>query len=146
MSRITISRKALDELLFDSLSAVYAFERDKVNRFDLSYGQICLLQSLRRKSPSRMSFIDERMGMPLSTVTRFVAKMEKMHFLERVKDEKDNRAVIVSLTAKGKRVVKAVEDHSYGILASNLKNFSEEDVDAFIKTARCLNKILGTRT
>ena len=84
ISKITIIRKNIDELLFNALTAVYAFERDKVNRFELSYGQIYLLQLLRRQSPSRMSAIAYRMGMPLSTATRFVAKMEKMHFLESV--------------------------------------------------------------
>lgn len=145
MSKITINRKNLDELLFNALTAVYAFERDKVNRFELSYGQIYLLQLLRRQSPSRMSKIAYRMGMPLSTATRFVAKMERMHFLERVKDVNDNRAILVSLNDKGKKAVKAVEHHSFKVLSSNLKNFSKDDVDAFMKTARCLNKILSTR-
>ena len=145
MSKITINRKNLDELLFNALTAVYAFERDKVNRFELSYGQIYLLQLLRRQSPSRMSKIAYRMGMPLSTATRFVAKMERMHFLKRVKDVNDNRAILVSLNNKGKKAVKAVEHHSFKVLSSNLKNFSKDDVDAFMKTARCLNKILSTR-
>jgi DNA-binding MarR family transcriptional regulator len=145
MSKITVNRKNLDELLFNALTAVYAFERDKVNRFELSYGQIYLLQLLRRQSPSRMSKIAYQMGMPLSTATRFVAKMERMHFLERVKDVNDNRAILVSLNDKGKKAVKAVEDHSFKVLSSNLKNFSKDDVDAFMKTARCLNKILSTR-
>jgi DNA-binding MarR family transcriptional regulator len=145
MSKITINRKNLDELLFNALTAVYVFERDKVNRFELSYGQIYLLQLLRRQSPSRMSEIAYRMGMPLSTATRFVARMERMHFLERVKDVNDNRAILVSLNDKGKKAVKAVEDHSFKVLSSNLKNFSKDDVDAFMKTARCLNKILSTR-
>ena len=145
MSKITINRKNLDELLFNALTAVYAFERDKVNRFELSYGQIYLLQLLRRQSPSRMSEIAYRMGMPLSTATRFVAKMERMLFLERVKDVNDKRAILVSLNDKGKKAVTAVEDHSFKVLSSNLKNFSKDDVDAFMKTARCLNKILSTR-
>jgi DNA-binding MarR family transcriptional regulator len=145
MSKITINRKNIDELLFNALTAVYAFERDKVNRFELSYGQIYLLQLLRRQSPSRMSTIAYRMGMPLSTATRFVAKMERMHFLKRVKDVNDNRAILISLNDKGNKAVKAVEDHSFKVLSSNLKNFLKDDVDAFMKTARCLNKILGTR-
>ena len=146
MAKITINRKNLDELLFNALTAVYAFERDKVNRFELSFGQIYLLQLLRRQSPSRMSKIASQMGMPLSTATRFVAKMERMHFLERVKDVNDNRAILVSLNDKGKKAVKAVEDHSFKVLSSNLKDFSADDVDAFIKTAMCMNKILSTQS
>jgi DNA-binding MarR family transcriptional regulator len=146
MAKITIKRKNLDEMLFSALTAVYAFERDKVNRFELSFGQIYLLQLLRRQSPSRMSKIASQMGMPLSTATRFVAKMERMHFLERVKDVNDNRAILVSLTDKGKKAVKAVEDHSFKLLSFNLKDFSADDVDAFIKTAMCISKILSTQT
>jgi DNA-binding MarR family transcriptional regulator len=146
MSKITITRKGLDELLFNALTAVYAFERDKVNRFELSFGQIYLLQLLRRQTPSRMSDIAYRMGMPVSTATRFVAKMERMHFLERIKDENDRRAILVSLNDKGKKAVKAVEDHSFNVLSSNLKEFSKDDIDAFMKTAKCLDKILSTRS
>jgi DNA-binding MarR family transcriptional regulator len=145
MSKITVTRKGLDELLFKALTAIYAFERDKVNRFELSYGQIYLLQLLRRRSPWRMSEVAYRMGMPLSTTTRFVAKMERMHLLKRVKDEHDRRATLISLNDKGKKAVKAVENHSFRLLTSNLKDFSKDDIDAFVKTARYLDKILSTR-
>lgn len=137
-----LNRKEIDELLFNALTAVYTFEREKVIRFELSYGQIYLLQLLCRQSPSRMTEIAYRMGMPLSTATRFVAKMEKMNLLERVKDANDGRAILVSLNDKGKKVVKEVEDHSFGILAFNLKDFSEEEIEAFMKTGRSLKKIL----
>lgn len=140
-----LNRKEIDELLFNALTAVYAFEREKVNRFELSFGQIYLLQLLCRQSPSRMTEIAQRMGMPLSTATRFVAKMEKMNLLERVKDTSDGRAILVSLNDKGKKVVKEVEDHSFGILAVNLKDFSDEEVEAIMQTGRFLKKILRAR-
>jgi MarR family transcriptional regulator, organic hydroperoxide resistance regulator len=140
-----MTRQELDQLLFNSLTAIYAFERDKVKRFELSYGQIYLLQLLRRQSPSRMSEIAYRMGMPISTTTRLVARMERMQLLERVADEKDRRAILVSLNKKGEKTVRAVEDHSFSLLSSNLKDFSEDELDAFIITARCLDRILGTQ-
>ncbi len=142
---IKITRPELDQLLFNALTAIYAFERDKVKRFELSYGQIYLLQLLRRKSPSRMSEVAYRMGMPISTTTRLVARMERMQLLERVIDEKDRRAILVSLTDNGEKTVRAVEDHSFGVLSTNLNDFSEDELDAFITTARCLDRILGTR-
>lgn len=145
MSKMTVTRKMIDELLFKSLTAIYAFEREKVNRFELSFAQIYLLQLLRRQSPARMSEIAYRMGMPLSTATRFVANMERMHLLERVKDENDRRAVLVSLKDEGKKAVKAVENHSFRVLSTNLKDFSEEEINAFLQTATCLNRILSTR-
>jgi DNA-binding MarR family transcriptional regulator len=142
---IKIKRPELDGLLFNALTAIYAFERDKVKRFELSYGQIYLLQLLRRQSPSRMSEIAYRMGMPVSTMTRSVAKMERMQLLERKTDGKDRRAILVSLTDKGEKTVRAVENHSFGVLSANLNDFSENELDAFITTARCLGKILSTR-
>jgi MarR family transcriptional regulator, organic hydroperoxide resistance regulator len=145
VSEITMTRQELDQLLFNSLTAIYAFERDKVKRFELSYGQIYLLQLLRRQSPSRMSEIAYRMGMPISTTTRLVAKMERMQLLERVADEKDRRAILVSLNKKGEKIVRTVEDHSFSVLSSNLKDFSEDELNAFIMTAQCLDRILGTQ-
>jgi DNA-binding MarR family transcriptional regulator len=118
VSDIKMNRQELDGLLFNALTAIYAFERDKVKRFELSYGQIYLLQLLRRQSPSRMSEIACRMGMPISTMTRIVAKMERMQLLERVTDEKDRRAILVSLTDNGEKTVRAVEDHSFSVLST----------------------------
>lgn len=145
MSKMMMTRKELNEILFTSLTAIYAFEREKVNRFELSYAQIYLLQLLRRRSPSRMSEIAYRMGMPLSTATRFVANMEKKNLLERVTDVSDRRAVLVSLNDKGRKAVKAVENHSFRVISTNLQDFSEEEINAFLETATCLNRILSTR-
>jgi DNA-binding MarR family transcriptional regulator len=145
VSAISITRQELDELLFKALTAVYAFERDKVNRFELSFGQIYLLQLLRRQSPSRMSEVAYRMGVPLSTATRLVAKMERMHLVDRVKDENDRRVILVSLNDNGEKAVRAVEDHSFSAITANLKDFSDDELESFIRTARSLDRLLNTR-
>ncbi len=83
---ISISRRELDEALFQALRAVYRFERSKVERFELSFEEIYLLQYLRRNSPSRMSAIAREMGIPVSNATRLVGRLYRMQPVDRGRD------------------------------------------------------------
>jgi DNA-binding MarR family transcriptional regulator len=125
---------------------VYAFERDKVARFELSFSQIYLLQLLRRKSPSRMSEVSAELGIPVSTATRLVGRLERMNLVNRSRDGKDRRVVYVSLNSNGEYAVRAVENHTFEVITGNLAGFKDDDVAAFIATARSMGRILETKT
>ncbi len=71
---------------FQALRAVYRFERSKVERFELSFEEIYLLQYLRRNSPSRMSAIAREMGIPVSNATRLVGRLYRMQPVDRGRD------------------------------------------------------------
>lgn len=140
---IPLGRRELDETLFLALRAVYLFERSKVERFELSFEEIYLLQYLRRSSPAKMSAIAGEMGIPVSTATRLVTRMCRMRLVNRWRDEADRRIVNVSLTDNGEAAVSAVERHTYEVVSRNVRRFTSEDIAAFIKTAQCLGDILG---
>ncbi|TFH43152.1 MAG: MarR family transcriptional regulator [Chrysiogenales bacterium] len=139
-----IPRERLDTILFSALQAVYRFQQSKVAAYDLDYEDIYLLQFLRNSSPARMGEIAEEMRIPISTATRVVDRLERMRLLSRKKDERDRRNVLVSLERDGESAVTTIEDHTYGILIKNLEGFTDEDIDAFFKTAVHLRDILKT--
>ena len=140
---IQIPKSDLDELLFSSLRAIYQFERAKVARFALTYEEIYLLQYLRRHSPSRMGDIAAEMTKPVSTATRLMDRLEKRGLVARKKDRQDRRTIRVSLSAKGKQMVEAVENHTHKAVSGNLERFADEKIAAFVETARYLDEILA---
>jgi DNA-binding MarR family transcriptional regulator len=141
----SLSREEFDEVLFQALRGIYIFERDKVDRFKLSYQEIFLLQYLRRHSPASMTAISLEMRLPLSTCSRLVGRLEKMRLLCRKKAERDRRIILVSLNKKGEKAVTDVEQHSFETILANLANYSAGQIESFIATARELGILLRPR-
>lgn len=138
-----IATPDLDALLFQALRAIYQFERTKVERFALTYEEIYLLQYLRRNSPARMQAVSREMRKPISTATRLMDRLEKRRLVGRGKAPEDGRGVRVFLTPEGEATVRTVEDHTRCVLAANLARFTENQVAAFMETARHMGRILS---
>jgi DNA-binding MarR family transcriptional regulator len=141
----SIPREQLDKILFGALQAIYRFERAKVERFGLTYEQIYLLQFLRRQGPAAMGDIAAEMRIPVSTATRLIDRMEKRRLLQRRRSRGDKRSRIVQIATDGENLVRAVEEHTFALLLSNLKNRVDIDIEGVIRTARQLQEILDTQ-
>ncbi|MBP7736061.1 MAG: MarR family transcriptional regulator [Spirochaetes bacterium] len=137
-----IPREQLDPILFNALRAIYRFQQSKMTAFGLDYEDIYLLQLLMNHTPQRMGEIADEMGIPISTATRVVDRLEEKKLLSRKKDPRDKRNILVTLEQKGKDVVTKVENQTYQILSKNLSNYTDEDITSFYKTAINLHKIL----
>jgi DNA-binding MarR family transcriptional regulator len=140
---IDIPRNELDDLLFNSLLAVYKFERQKINSFGLDYTAIIALQMLRRKSPQRMRELVDGLGLPFSSATRLFGKLEEAHFVKRVYAEDDRRGVHVYLTESGEEIVEKIEDDTYKIILETSKLYDADMLNHFIETANNMARILG---
>jgi len=141
-----IPREKIDRVLFDSLRAIYQFEMAKERIFGLSFMDIYLLQYLRTHSPCRMGDIATEMNIPISTATRVIDRLEKKSYLGRKKDPEDKRNIRVLLKAKGEKIVREVEDHTYRVIMENLEKTKLSDIRAFVKTAASMPEILKTPT
>ncbi len=137
-----IPREQLDPILFNALRAIYKFQQSKMTVFGLDYEDIYLLQLLRNHTPQRMGEIADEMGIPISTATRVVDRLEEKKLLSRKKDPRDKRNILVTLEQKGKDVVTKVENQTFKILSKNLSKYSDEEIASFYKTAVNLHKIL----
>ena len=138
-----IPRDRLDEVLFGALRAIYRFQLVKVSEFNLDYEEIYLLQFLRRHSPARMGDIAAEMGIPISTATRVVDRLQRKKRLGRRRDPADRRNVLVTLRPAGERAVRMIEEHTFALLMRNVEQFTEADIFAFFKTAVNMEKILS---
>ncbi len=139
-----IEREEMDRLLFESMRAMYQFERSKVAVFNLNYEAIYVLQFLRRRSSASMTELAFEMNLPVSSATRLVDQLQRSSFVSRKKDPGDGRVVLVALEPEGERIVQAVEDHSYKLIARNLESYGDDDLAAFVRTARNIKEILDS--
>jgi MarR family 2-MHQ and catechol resistance regulon transcriptional repressor len=139
---IPIPREEVDQILFDTMKAIYRFERRKVQLFGINYEAFYLLHFLRRRSSARMYEIADEMNIHISTASRAVSRLEKRDFVSRKKDPTDKRHILVSLEPEGEKVVKKSEDHSFEIIQENLTNLDRETIQAIIATAIHFHQIL----
>lgn len=140
---LNLSRNEIDDLLFNSFRAIYQFEQDKVHFFGLNYDAIFLLQFLCRKSPSTMGDISKEMQVPVSTATRVVDRLAARGMVARKKDAKDRRIVRVYPEPEGKRLVRAVEDHSFDVILKNFSRLTPDEMKAVLTTAGLMDKLLN---
>jgi DNA-binding MarR family transcriptional regulator len=75
--------------------------------FGLTTSYVELLLEIKELGPSGQSELSEKLRFAPSTITRFIAKLEKRELVNR---EKEGRSVIISLTEKGAALVKQLND------------------------------------
>ncbi len=143
---LNMTREEIDEVLYESMSAIFQFDRLKVSLFNMTYQDSYLLYFIRKHGPARMSEIAEEMNIHISTASRAIDKLEKRRLVVRKKDKADRRNILVSLAPAGAMLMKASEDHSFYTIQEGLAGLSSDEVLNIIKAAKMLNKILGVRS
>ena len=101
------SLKLDDQLCFSVYAAAHAFTRfyrPLLEPLDLTYPQYLVLLTLWESDRLPLKTIGARLGLDSGTLTPLLRRMEEAGFITRARDTADERQVIVSLTAKGKRV------------------------------------------
>lgn len=102
-----------------------------LKEIDLTYPQYLAMLVLweHKKLPFKdMCF---KLKMKTGTLTPILSKLEGNGYLERIKDESDDRKIYISITQKGLDIEKKAKDIPKKI--ANDLNFSEEDCQKYIK-------------
>lgn len=74
----------------------------------LTFGQFMVLEALYHKGPLSVGEVKESILSTAGTIPVIVANMEKAGLLSRKHDEKDRRKSILSLTKKGRDIIREV--------------------------------------
>jgi MarR family transcriptional regulator, organic hydroperoxide resistance regulator len=102
--------------------------------------QYIVLRSLR-KGTCNTSFLAQVLGVTLSAVTALINRLYKMGLVERERREVDRRQVWISITPKGLRVLKDVEDKRYLLMAVYLSKLPEPERLELLEMLRRLIKL-----
>lgn len=82
--------------------------------------------------PHRVSALAEAVHSDVSTVSRQVTHLTQLGLVEKIGDPADGRAQMVTLTAEGRRVIDQLVARRGEWFAHLLKDWSEEDAEAFL--------------
>jgi len=103
-----------------------------------SHGNI--LFHLSENEELTLGDISARINRDKSTTTSLVKKLEKEHFVQIRKDEKDSRKKLISLTEEGKKYRKATTALSRKLLEKTWQHFDENEKNQLVEL---LNKLSG---
>ncbi|MDI6873665.1 MAG: MarR family transcriptional regulator [Actinomycetota bacterium] len=76
---------------------------------DLSLPQFFLLKHLHRHGPARAGQVARGLRVSQGVITRMVDRLVEKGLVSRYRDPEDRRAVLLSLTTRGKRMVARLE-------------------------------------
>jgi DNA-binding MarR family transcriptional regulator len=93
----------------------------------LSMPQFSILMQLHHKGPCGMSDISERFDISNAAASQLVEKLVQAGYLARAEDPKDRRAKLLTLNAKGQKLIAQGVEERYRWMDELMKNLSSEE-------------------
>ena len=73
-----------------------------LEKYEITYTQYLVLMALWEYGKQSVKELGGRLYLDSGTLTPLLKKLEKKHLISRIKDEKDERSVLIELTNEGK--------------------------------------------
>ncbi|MGM0441058.1 MAG: MarR family winged helix-turn-helix transcriptional regulator [Elusimicrobiota bacterium] len=142
--------KDTEKFLEKSLSIVPAlretfdFKPEKVIRqYDIGFPQVMIIKLIHiSKKPPSLSRLSEKLKVSNAMITHFVDELENHGFTTRKRDTNDRRIVRVTLTAKGKKIIKDLKNYHRREIKNILTKFEAGDRKQFIKSIENIYRIV----
>lgn len=110
-----------------------------LKQYELSSGSYSYLLILKNNDGINQNRISEELGYDKAMTARTIAKLIKIGYLDRIKDDDDYRANKIYLTEKGKDVTVKILDKIHELERLITTDFNEAEK---VNTIEYLNKIL----
>ncbi|MGL1919407.1 MAG: MarR family transcriptional regulator [Hyphomicrobiales bacterium] len=105
MSTDKTAPKSLDQLicfsLYTATNAMNRIYNPQLKKFNLTYPQYLVMLALWQKDCQTVGSLCQQLYLESSTVTPLLKRLEKTGYITRNRSKKDERQVIIKLTAKG---------------------------------------------
>jgi DNA-binding MarR family transcriptional regulator len=101
-------------------------------KYDLTQPQIFTLWQLKENGPMTMGELSETIAVTHGVATRMVDRLVKKGMVERRRDEKDRRVVLISLTGLGVRATEEAFEDAMSVMRGAFKNLPEHDRQEFL--------------
>jgi DNA-binding MarR family transcriptional regulator len=131
----------LAEALFERLAAVYRMLHREAAELGMSRSAISLLGLLRDRGPQRVSDLATLEGVAQPSMTALVARLERQGLVRRSADPKDGRAVVVRLSAAGRRRLQSVARSSIRRLGERVTELDPQHVAALYAALPALDRL-----
>lgn len=104
--------------LYQAAHAMESAHRPLLRAHGLTYPQFTVLAVLDQEGAASVTAVGRRLGLTSSTLSPLLQRLEQQGRVERARSTQDERSVVVSLTAEGRRVAAAVRDVPVRITAA----------------------------
>ena len=128
--------RTLDELLTSTFNSILRIEERSLNNRlteGLSIAELHTICAVGLHEANPMKVIANRLGVTLATLTVMINKLEKRSYVERERSTKDRRQVLVRLTTKGRKAMRAHDAFHKKMVESALADLSPEEEGVFVK-------------
>lgn len=99
---------------------------------DISILQAHIILSVNYHHPCKMGQIAKSANLTMGSVTQIIDKLEQKKYLKRQRSTQDRRVVYVELTAKGRKVVVANEQHVKQVGQEIMQKFTPYEQQQFL--------------
>lgn len=127
-------RMQLDDLLSGTFNSILRIEeRSLDNRLThgLTITEVHTIVAVGLHDRNPMNVVAARLGVTLATLTTAVAKLVGKGFIERSRSEYDRRKVLVSLTKKGRQVLRAHTLFHHQMIDEALADLTRKEEQVF---------------
>ncbi|MBF0122902.1 MAG: winged helix-turn-helix transcriptional regulator [Candidatus Omnitrophica bacterium] len=109
---------------------------------DIPPAQMFVLMFLSHNGPMRTSDIVHELKVAAPTATGIVDRLQASGYAVRSEDKSDRRAVIVELTAEGKKIAGKLRSAAVDQWTEILSKISRDDAEKYLEILRKINEAL----
>lgn len=131
--------KTIDELLSGTFNSILRIEERSLNNRlteGLSIAELHTICAVGLHETNPMKVIAKRLGVTLATLTVMINKLEKRDYVKRERNSSDRRQVLVALTSKGRKAVRAHDAFHKKMVERALEDLSPEEEGVFVKAIK----------
>lgn len=114
------------------------FERDQIKMFGVTTSQCYCLLELLKTEKLTMYELSQKMNLNTSTVTRVIDNLVRDGFIERDRDEKDRRVVVIQLTGKGRDTAVRLNESINRYYKKIIENIPEGNLGTILNSVSIL--------
>lgn len=134
-----------EKVLMAVVRAAENFKRTHSNIFrkhGLSFPQYNILRVLEssKNGRNKISAVGKIMLVPGANMTGLAKRLEKKGFIMRKRDANDERAILLSITQKGRDTLKLIEDKKNACIETILKDLCQKDKEDILKKMKTIIK------
>ena len=109
---------------------------------DIPHAQLCVVMLLFHQGPKHLSDICQQMKVSAPTATGIVTRLEKSGFVSRTADIKDRRAVVVCLTAAGRKLTQKMRAVVVKRWTDIFLKISREDAQKYLEILKKISEAI----
>lgn len=111
--------------------------------YDISLVQSHILFEIDRQQHPSMQQVAETLGTDITTFSRQVQSLIKMHLVKKASNQKDRRISLLSLTPEGKAVADDIDQQMNQYLEEVFSTMSEDEKQTVVASIQLLNKSMS---